>query len=552
LGSGEPSSLLPRPRLQVPFSSTCLEESPPRGAVLSLAYTTGDAELPMKVSIYNFPDRTRRSYWAMPAEYHLAAPDVALLLHARRKLAENPPQELLLAGEYANPERLARALEKNMESSSLSGDLPRSRLEGLARVMAKHTAGFGIVEDLLTDPNIQDVYVNTPAERSRVQVVWRGEEMETNVILSTADVEGMVSRFRAMSGRAFSQASPVMDLSLARLNVRVAVIGNPLAPGVAYAFRRHSTDPWTLPKFVEAGMMSPEVAGLLSMMVNGQCSILVTGNRGAGKTSLLGAMLLEVPQRFRILVIEDTPELPSDLMQQMGWNLQSMHVKSSVRGSSSELTPQEALRAALRLGESVLAIGEVRGDEARVLYEAMRVGSAGNSVLGTIHGSSTNDVYQRVVHDLKIAPSSFAATDAVVVCSSVRQGGGLSRTRRLTQVSEVVPGNGSDGAPGFRDLLGGDVGGINSPCHLSDSKLVSDIAVRFGLDTATMLESLECRADVFRVLAKGPPRLRDARGYTDAQNAWWVAGERVRCGNGTPVKQLELWREWFDRESSRV
>ncbi len=549
--SSEPTSSLPQPCLQVPFSSTRLNESPPPGSVLSQAYVVGDGLLPMDVSIYHSPNRAQRMYWAMPAEYRLIAPEVALLLHARRNLAKNPPEELLLAGEPANHGRLIHALLKNMESSPLCDGVPENRRVALAGVMAKHTSGFGIIEGILTDPRIEDVFINTPAQRSRVQVVWREEEMETNMTLSTADVEGIVSRFRALSGRAFSQASPVMDLSIRRLNVRVAVIGRPLASGVAYAFHRHSTDPWTLPRLVKAGMLSPVAAGLLSVLINGQCSILVTGSRGAGKTSLLGAMLMEVPQRFRILTIEDTPEIHVDMMQQLGWNLQSMLVRSAVGGSSSEFEAHEALRTALRLGESVLVIGEVRGEEARVLYEAMRVGAAGNSVLGTIHGSSTLDVYRRVVHDLGISPSSFSATDAVVVCSSIRHGGGLSRSRRVTQVSEVITEGMENVEPVFKDIIKCGSNNGDEIEKLECSRLLCDIARMYGMDLDSVLKSVDNRAEVMQVLASGPPRLRDARGYTASQNAWWISGERARTRDDALENQLERWREWFDRETSR-
>ncbi len=170
---------------------------------------------------------------------------------------------------------------------------------------------------------------------------------------------------------------------------------------------------------------------MLSLLVDGQSSILVTGSRGAGKTSLLGAMMLEIPQSYRILAIEDTPELPVEDMQRCGWKVQGMGTRASISGSEAEFQASDVLRAALRLGESALIIGEVRGAEARSLYEAMRIGASGNSVMGTIHGSSCRDVYDRVVHDIGVPPASFKATDVVVVCSTVRKSGSQSKERKI-------------------------------------------------------------------------------------------------------------------------
>src|SRR3989337_3453375 len=89
------------------------------------------------------------------------------------------------------------------------------------------------------------------------------------------------------------------------------------------------------------------------------------------------------------------------------------------------------------MGDSSLIIGEVRSDEARSLYEAMRVGALANVVAGTIHGDSHYGVYDRVVNDLGVPKTSFKATDIVIVANPIRSADGLHRWRRVTQVTEV-------------------------------------------------------------------------------------------------------------------
>ena len=83
-------------------------------------------------------------------------------------------------------------------------------------------------------------------------------------------------------------------------------------------------------------------------------------------------------------------------------------------------------------------LGEVRGPEVKVLYEAMQVGNAGNSVIGTIHGSSVENVYERVVHTLGVPPASFKATDAVIICSGIRPGGSMRKVKRVSRIAEVT------------------------------------------------------------------------------------------------------------------
>src|SRR5207249_577980 len=177
----------------------------------------------------------------------------------------------------------------------------------LAEILAKYTAGLGIIEILLRDSRVQDVYVDAPASRRQVYVTIAAQtdvhqRCLTNITLTEEDAEALLSRFRFESGRPFSEATPVLETNLEAFRSRATVVGRPLSPeGLAIALRRHSPDPWTLPKLIRAGSLTPLAAGLLSFLIDGRSTILVAGSRGAGKSSLLGALLLEFPQSQRIL-----------------------------------------------------------------------------------------------------------------------------------------------------------------------------------------------------------------------------------------------------------
>jgi type IV secretory pathway ATPase VirB11/archaellum biosynthesis ATPase len=346
-----------------------------------------------------------------------------------------------------------------------------------------------------------DVYINAPADLNPVHVVMDGDECATNIFLSQDDLDSMVSRFRAISGRPFGEATPVLEMELKDYGVRVSVIGDPLsANGLAYAFRKHARTPWTLPRLINTGSITPLAAGLLSFMMDGQSSVLVAGDVGAGKTSLLCAMLLEIPQKYRILTIEDTREIPISDLQQLGWKVQGMNSQSAIIKSSVEIAPDVALRAALRLGNSSLVIGEVRGPEVAVLYEAMQIGTAGNSVIGTIHGASTKAVYERIVHTLGVPSASFKGTDAVVVCSNTRLGGSMTKTKRVVQVSEVNStwDDGADHTEVFTDILSFDasIDSLVSTDILDrgQSELIGKVAKKWGIsiDAASRITCSGC------------------------------------------------------------
>jgi type IV secretory pathway ATPase VirB11/archaellum biosynthesis ATPase len=427
----------------------------------------------------------------------------------------------------------------------------------LAAHLARFTAGLGLLEALLADSRVQDIYVDAPVGRTPVHICHRDhEECLTNIFLTPDDAESLISRFRAISGRPFSEADPVLDLNL--MDVRIAAIGRPLSPaGLAFALRRHKPTPWTLPQFIRAKFLTPYAAGLLSLLVDAQTSILLTGTRGAGKTSLLGALMFELLPKFRIITIEDTQELQVEQLRRLGYKIQALQVQPVISGADAELRAEDALRAALRLGESVLVIGEVRGLEARTLYEAMRVGAAGNSVMGTIHGATARDVFERVVYDLGVTPNSFKATDAIVVAAPVRLRGSAARTRRLVQITEVKKGWRRDpvAEDGFENLMYYDCTGDEiiptKALQGRRSELIVGIAKKWGTTPPEIMRNLELRAKINEVLVETAawlkrPELLEAD-FVVCSNLVWhsLFEEQVKRGRVNYSRVFRGWRAWL-------
>ncbi len=273
--------------------------------------------------------------------------------------------------------------------------------------------------------------------------------------------------------------------------------------------------------------------------------MLVAGSRGAGKSSLLGAIMLELPSSQRILTIEDTLELPALQMQEMGYKVQRMFVQSSL-GGRGEMSADDALRVSLRLGESAIVMGEVRGKEAKTLYEAMRAGTAGSTVLGTFHADSAQSVYERVVHDMGIPPKSFEATDIVIVAGLTRPAGSQRYQRRVVQVAEMV----GDGK--FQDLFSYDeASGLLLPTehYHTDSKKIQEIGNNWGLTYEEAVKNIELRGKckqkmVDYALTRGDMRFLSAEWVMRANNAFWGLVERY--GKRYDLIENE-WNEWFSR-----
>ncbi len=543
------------------FSSSRIYTAPPKNTEFLESY---EVQRPggrvMPITIYKLTDRPECLYFAIPPEYNLKPEELELVESVRKKLIRHRPKDLNFA-DPSNSREYFRRLGKQLLSGEARDSgikLTPDEINIFSDIIAKYTTGLGILEDILSDENVTDVYVNSPSDINPVHIVVDGEECLSNIYLSQEDIDAMITRFRAISGRPFGEANPVLDMDLSEFKTRVSVIGDPLAAGgLAYAFRKHASNPWTLPKLINTGSITPLAAGLLSFLIDGHSSILVAGGVGSGKTSLLSAMLLEIPQRFRILTIEDTPELPIEALQKLGWKIQGMMTRSSVGGSEAEISPEMALRAALRMGNSTLVLGEVRGPEVKVLYEAMQVGAAGNSVIGTIHGASTQAVFERIVNSLGVPVASFRATEAVVVCQNVRISGSMGKKKRVMQIAEVTGGEWEE-HPDARDIFS-DIMTFDASrdkiveSDLLDkgkSELVNKIAHKWGLNINEVSPNIKMRAMIKETIANvgiEHPKFVEADMVCKTNNMFWYYMEKLKQGNGKInfSEVYDRWAEWY-------
>ena len=444
---------------------------------------------------------------------------------------------------------------------------PKS-IEKLTKILVRYTVGFGLIEVILQDEKIQDISINSPMGNIPIYIVHQDYgDCVTNMIPTKSEAESWASKLRMMSGRPLDEANPILDTELALPGAmsRVAVISPPLNPtGLAYSLRRHRDRPWTLPLFIKHRMLNSLAAGILSFLIDGARTMLVAGTRSAGKSSLLGAVMTEIMRRYRVITIEDTLELPVSSLRNLGYNIQSMKVASSLTKGTSEVAAEEGIRTTLRLGDSSLIIGEVRSVEARALYEAMRIGALANVVAGTIHGDSPYGVFDRVVNDLGVPRTSFKATDIIVVANPVRSADGLHRFRRITQISEVRKHWEQDPLleSGFVDLMKYDSKEdelIPSPDLMNgDSEIIKAIAgnvKEWAGNWDAVWDNILLRARIKETLVEmsvkeKAPELLEAEFVIRANDEFHKASDKVKEEVGAlDSKRIFFeWNEWLQRE----
>ncbi|MBU0662794.1 type II/IV secretion system ATPase subunit, partial [Candidatus Micrarchaeota archaeon] len=514
------------------------------------------------VQIFRHPNKPEVLYFINPPEYSLPPDKYFILTKTREMVASYRPGKTSLS-EIAHSRRYFERVYQSTIRDIAKGasiKLDKDEVIELSEIVARYTVGYGILEILLSDRKLTDIYIDSPIGQKPLYVVHSDfGQCQTNIVYTQDEADAMSSKMRAMSGRPFDEAHPVLDFDLPDLETRVAAIGRPLAPdGTAFAFRLHKITPWTLPQFIDVKFLSPLAAGLLSFFIDSQTTMLVTGSRGSGKTSLMGALALEILQSARIIVQEDTMELPVPYMKNIGFNIQRLKTRSPIGGakSTSEVSPEDSLRTALRLGDSALILGEVRSKEAKVLYEAMRIGAAGNIVMGTIHGDSAYSVWDRVVNDLGVPNTSFKATDVVVVARPIRFQGSLERHRRVVQVTEVKKHwiEDPEREGGLLDLMNYDAKKDNIDLledNLKESDIFSKISSFSGLSMEHMWQNIRMNASSKEFLVKlknehNLPVLLEAENSVFANNKLMLLKEQQLREHGSVdySEALGEWKNW--------
>ena len=294
--------------------------------------------------------------------------------------------------------------------------------------------GLGPLEPLLQDPSVSDILVTTP----RLVYVERGGKLYRTPVEFKDDahllriIEKIVSRV----GRRIDESSPMVDARLAD-GSRVNAIIPPLAvDGPLLSIRRFGTGKLGPDALVERGALTRGMMELLEAAVRARLNIIVAGGTGAGKTTLLNALSSFISPRERIVTIEDAAELQ---LQQP--HLARLETRPANVEGQGAVRQRQLLINSLRMRPDRIIVGEVRGEEALDMLQAMNTGHDGS--LTTVHANTPRDAISRMevmvtlananMHLAAIRQQIASAVHILVQCS--RQSDG---SRRVTSVTEVT------------------------------------------------------------------------------------------------------------------
>jgi pilus assembly protein CpaF len=313
-------------------------------------------------------------------------------------------------------------------------DLTAEEIAQLKDEVVNEALGLGPLEDLMTDPAITEIMVNGP---KTVYVERLGKiDRTTKEFTGEQQLRLVIERIIAPLGRRLDESVPMVDARLPD-GSRVNAIVEPLSiDGATLTIRRFGTRRLTAQDLLEKGSAVPQILDFLRACIEGRLNVLISGGTGSGKTTFLNILSSYIPERERIVTIEDSAEL--FLNQPHVVRLESRPANIEGRG---EITIRDLVRNSLRMRPERIIVGECRGGEALDMLQAMNTGHDGS--LTTAHANSPRDALARMETMVLMAGFDLpvraireqiaSAVDLIVQTARMRDG-----SRKIIAVSEIV------------------------------------------------------------------------------------------------------------------
>ena len=317
--------------------------------------------------------------------------------------------------------------EQNIPLSASDRDL-------LSKEVMDEVFGLGPLEPLLNDPTVSDILVNT---HNLVFVERRGVIEETNIVFrDNAHLMHIIDKIVSAVGRRIDESSPMVDARLLD-GSRVNIVIPPLAvDGPLMSIRRFGSSPLCAEDLLRHRALTPAMLELLKCAVKARLNIVVSGGTGAGKTTLLNVLSGFISNAERIVTIEDSAEL--QIKQRHVARLECRPPNVEGKGA---IRQRELVINALRMRPDRIILGEIRGEEALDMLQAMNTGHDGS--ITTVHANNPRDAIARMetmalmgsvaLPEKAIRAQIASAVDLIVQASRMSDG-----SRRITHISEVT------------------------------------------------------------------------------------------------------------------
>ncbi len=351
--------------------------------------------------------------------------------------------------------------------------------------------GYGKIDSLMRDPNIEDIScdgVNRPL------YIWHRtfESLETNIQFESDEVlDNMVGKLVHMAGKHVSSAFPIVDASLPGKHRLAVLYRREITPfGTAFTIRKFRDDPYSIIDLINIGTFSEELAAYLWICLENRASIMILGGTAAGKTTALNALACLIKPGSKIVTIEETAELN---LSAENWVSLISRQSYGLGGSNvGEVPLFDLVKASMRHRPDMLIVGEVRGQEAYVLFQALATGHGG---MCTMHAENLDSAVKRLTQKpMEISPAYIPLMNVVISVQRVHlvKNGVKKAYRRILTTSEIA--NYED----YLNIFRWDPNVDQQIASPENSVLLSSVSKRLGVTTQELLEEMKRRSNVLR------------------------------------------------------
>jgi flagellar protein FlaI len=446
--------------------------------------------------------------------YHAVEPDLdefaASLLE---RIVEDIRDPLLYrsGSDTAEEETLREELESLLEQYGANVDM--ATFHALFYYLYRDFRAFGKVDPLLNDAHIEDVSCDG---YDLPIFVYHDDytDLETNVTYGREELDNYVIRLAQQSGKHISVGEPIVETTLPDGSRAELALGEEVTPrGSAFTIRQYAEEPFTPIDLIDYGTFSIEQMAYFWLCIEHNKSLIFAGGTASGKTTSMNAVSMFIPPRAKVLTIEDTRELS---LYHDNW-LSSVTRERLHEGTDIDM--YDLLRSALRHRPEYILVGEVRGEEAVTLFQAM---NTGHTTFSTMHADSIETVINRLENDpINVPRAMVQSLDMLSVQTLVRSDD--ERVRRAKVIGEI---GGIDQRTGELDYSSAFEWRPGSDAFVAnDSELLSEIQEERGWNRGSLLSEIRRRERFLEILVD--LEITGYKRFTALVNEYYANPDRV-------------------------
>lgn len=375
-------------------------------------------------------------------------------------------------------------------------DLTQFQKDKMFYYLMKKYMGYGKIDILMNEPYVEDITCNGPGTYVYINHRFYGS-IKSDVTFEEVELNNFVMKIAQISGRHISLLQPIRDATLPDGSRANLTLGREVTKkGSTFTIRRFKSNPISCVDLMKYKTFDSLMLAYLWVIIERKRSILAAGGTASGKTTTLNALGIFIPHEYKIVSIEDTAEL--NLMHP-NWTQSVTRIgfggNEGGGKAKGDIELYDLLKAALRQRPEYIFVGEVRGEEASTLFQAI---SVGHPCMGTIHAGSIHELLSRVESEpMNVPRNLFASLDVVIFNAMVKHGEHfIRRVMRIVEIVELDPEKG--------DLVTNPVFKWNAADDTYEfggsSAMFADIEEEFGIPEEELVEEMYTRARVLEWL----------------------------------------------------